>query len=190
MKSIYQTCVNCGIAKLSTPEFFYKNKGCRLGIDTTCKECSKARAKKWEQDNKEHKRKRQNTYRKTRKEKDVSFRSLEILRKRTWDALKGINKSKKTTELLGCSVDDFVKYLELQFNSKMNWSNQGKYWHIDHIIPCSLYDLSIKDEQEKCFNYKNLRPLSKNDNFTKSNNLDMDLVIRYDIQDLLPKRIV
>lgn len=37
----------------------------------------------------------------------------------------------------------------------MNWDNYGS-WHIDHIIPCSSWDLSNEDDIYKCFNYLNL----------------------------------
>jgi hypothetical protein len=42
-------------------------------------------------------------------------------------------------------------------------------WHIDHIKPCSTFNLSIKEEQLKCFNYENLQPLWWFENLEKSN---------------------
>lgn len=26
----------------------------------------------------------------------------------------------------------------------MSWENHGIYWHLDHIIPCSAFDLTKK----------------------------------------------
>ncbi|GAF80419.1 unnamed protein product, partial [marine sediment metagenome] len=37
-----------------------------------------------------------------------------------------------------------------------------------HINPCAKFDLSKPEEQQKCFNYKNLQPLWAKDNIRKS----------------------
>lgn len=51
-------------------------------------------------------------------------------------------------------------YLESKFLPNMSWANYGKNgWHIDHIIPCSKFDLLSPNEQLKCFHYTNLQPL-------------------------------
>ena len=79
-----------------------------------------------------------------------------------------IIKSKKTLELLGCSVHQLKKHLKNKFKKGMGFENYGK-WHIDHIKPISLFDLSKKSEQKKCFSYKNLQPLWAKENIRKSN---------------------
>lgn len=40
-------------------------------------------------------------------------------------------------------------------------------WNIDHIKPCTKFDLSDPKQQEICFNYKNLQPLWAVDNIRK-----------------------
>jgi hypothetical protein len=50
----------------------------------------------------------------------------------------------------------------------MSWENYGK-WHIDHIIPCSSFNLSLPEEQRNCFHYSNLQPLWAKDNIFKAN---------------------
>lgn len=90
------------------------------------------------------------------------------LRNRIWFVLKGINKSKKTFGLLGCNIEELKNHLEKQFTKGMNWGNYGYYgWHVDHIIPCSSFNLTKTEEQLKCFNHTNLQPLWAKDNFEK-----------------------
>ena len=72
--------------------------------------------------------------------------------------------NKKTSELLGCSYDEFKKHLELQFKTGMNWSNHGE-WHIDHIKP--LYLGKTELELTQLCNYKNLQPLWAKENLIK-----------------------
>jgi hypothetical protein len=75
-------------------------------------------------------------------------------------------KSKKTIEILGCSFEEFKIHLESQFDENMNWENQGKYWHMDHIIPIS----SAKTEEDvlRLNHYTNFQPLYWEDNLKKS----------------------
>ena len=42
-------------------------------------------------------------------------------------------------------------------------------WHIDHIRPCESFDLSDKEQQLVCFNYRNQQPLSAKENLKKKN---------------------
>jgi hypothetical protein len=78
-------------------------------------------------------------------------------------------KSKKTIEILGCSFEDFKIHLESQFDEKMNWENQGTYWHMDHIIPISS---AITEEDVYRLNhYTNFQPLYWEDNLKKSNKI-------------------
>ena len=73
-------------------------------------------------------------------------------------------------ELVGCSIPDLIKHLESKFQEGMNWSNYGFYgWHIDHIRPCSSFNLLNEEEQKQCFHYTNLQPLWAKDNLQKHN---------------------
>jgi len=76
-------------------------------------------------------------------------------------------KSKKTTDILCCSYDEFRVYIESLFDSEMSWDNYGIYWEIDHILP--LDSANNIDDVVKLNHYTNLRPLSKEENRKKSN---------------------
>jgi hypothetical protein len=83
----------------------------------------------------------------------------------------------KYSSLIGLSMSNYIKWLEFQFDDKMSWDNYGTYWHIDHVMPCSLFDLTIEEEILKCFNWKNLRPLNGIDNIKKGNKIDMKAIV-------------
>jgi hypothetical protein len=79
-------------------------------------------------------------------------------------------KSKKTIEILGCSFDEFKSYLESKFDDKMNWENQGTYWHMDHIIPIS--SAQTEEDVYRLNHYTNFQPLYWLDNLKKSNKIE------------------
>lgn len=105
---------------------------------------------------------------KIRRLNDPKHRIKKTLRTRIWNALKGIDKSKTTEELIGCSFENLKLYLESKFKDGMSWDNYGK-WHIDHIKPCDSFDLTKEYHQRECFHYTNLQPLWAADNIKKSN---------------------
>ena len=122
---------------------------------------------------KSHRKQIQHTntqYEKQRKLTDPEFKLLKTLRSRLGNALSRQNASKctKTLDLTGCSSSFLMKHLESQFKEGMHWHNHGE-WHIDHIVPCSSFNLLQEDEQHNCFHYTNLQPLWASENLSKSN---------------------
>jgi hypothetical protein len=101
--------------------------------------------------------------------KDPIFTLKLTIRNRIKQALKKGYKKSSATHLLGCSIEEYKKYLEGKFTEKMNWDNYGEYWEIDHIKPCDSFNLELIEEQEKCFNYLNTQPLPVLENRKKSN---------------------
>jgi hypothetical protein len=128
--------------------------------------------------NKIHKKRRSkiiSNYHQTHKN-EPQYKILQVLRARFYNAVVKQHKGKKassTKNIIGCSIKELRKYLESKFDKGMSWSNLGLYgWHIDHIIPCSSFDLTKPSEQKKCFHYTNLQPLWAYDNLSKSNKLN------------------
>ncbi len=73
---------------------------------------------------------------------------------------RGAVKPANSETLLGCSFEEFRRHLERQFWAGMSWRNYGICgWHIDHIFPCSAFDLTRPDQVRQCFHFTNLRPL-------------------------------
>jgi len=111
-------------------------------------------------------KKQQNKYHRNRRLIDPTYKLVTNLRTRIYLALKNDYKSKTSKQLLGCTIAYLKQHLASQFTKGMDWDNYGK-WHVDHIKPCALFDLSKPSEQLKCFHYTNLQPLWADDNLKK-----------------------
>ena len=81
--------------------------------------------------------------------------------------LKGMLKSSKTLDMIGCNKTEFRNWLTSKFQIGMAWNNYGK-WHIDHIIPLSWAE--NPDEVYELCHYTNLQPLWAKDNSSKHDN--------------------
>ena len=106
--------------------------------------------------------------RRIRRKIDTSYRISCNLRHRVGMSITKGYKSKQTMDLLGCSINDLKKHLSSLFQDGMSWKNYGRGgWHIDHIRPCSSFDLTDPEQQKQCFHYTNLQPLWEIDNLRK-----------------------
>lgn len=128
----------------------------------------KAREKAYTMINKDKTNARRTAYLKN----NINARVAHNIRSRVRLALKNNSKSANTMTLIGCDIPYLKSYLAKQFNKKMNWDNYGSHWHIDHIVPCSRFDLQRADEQVRCFHYSNLQPLQADVNISKGDRLD------------------
>lgn len=133
---------------------------------------------KWREENKDILSEKQKEYNKKRqhirnaqdierRKNDPQFRILCAIRGRIGMLLKQ-NKTNRTVELLGCSLDIFKSHLESHFKPEMNWDNYGEIWEVDHIKPCSLFDLTDIEQQKLCFHYSNTQPLFKTTEIAES----------------------
>ena len=124
------------------------------------------------QSTKEYKQK-QKIKRAIRYATDPQFVLRRLISERIRNALRNFkaNKYFSSQELVGCTLLELRQHLESQFTIGMSWQNQGA-WHIDHIVPCSSFDLTEPSEQKKCFHYTNLQPLWAHDNLSKGAKLN------------------
>lgn len=120
--------------------------------------------KQWFENNptyhKEWKQKKHNT--------DIYYKIKANLRSRFYNAVILHFKIQSIIDLLGCSVNECKQHLESQFKPEMTWENHGEIWEIDHIIPCSKFDLTDIEQQKQCFHYTNLQPLFKTTEIAES----------------------
>lgn len=81
----------------------------------------------------------------------------------------GIQKNNSILTYLGCTPSEFKTHIESLFLPGMTWANRGVFgWHVDHIMPCALFDMRIEQHRHVCFHFSNLRPLWHMENSMKA----------------------
>lgn len=117
-------------------------------------------------------RKNNPDYWKNRRLNEPDYRLKTYLRTRVYNAIKRLlksgSKSAPTAELIGCSMPLLKAHIESKFRPGMTWENYGPVWHMDHIKPCALFDLTKPKQQSECFSWKNLQPLFAQENRIKN----------------------
>ena len=191
---------------------FNKYSRSKDGLSAWCKECHSSYEKVWRKKNPDKVRTKEQKYRQKhpekRKEESKKYRQKykeEIrqrgkirlkksvnklsnrIRVRIYESLKMSKNNYSWEKILGFTKKDLLNY----FEKKYGISVLDKDIHIDHIIPISLYNFSSYNDEEfkKCWNMRNLRPISSNENQRKSNKIDIKLIEEFKIKDLLPEKI-
>lgn len=89
-----------------------------------------------------------------------------IVRERVRQSMK-TNKSKRSIEYLGCTIECFKVHIEKQFKDGMSWDNFGD-WQIDHITPLMYNKPTIEQVAER-LHWTNTQPLWAKENMSKGN---------------------
>lgn len=120
-------------------------------------------------------KKRSEYNRKARKE-NPSVRIKLRLSSRIWKVLKSkSSKSTKTEELLGCKVIELISWLDSEHGA--DWPERD--FHIDHIRPCSSFDLMVVEQQKVCFNWRNLQLLEARENCSKGGQWTIETEVKW-----------
>lgn len=110
--------------------------------------------------------------RRERRATDLRFRLTEALRGRLRHAIRNGSKSGSAVRDLGCSVAEFERHIESQFEDGMHWGNWSRSgWHIDHIYPLSAADLGDPVQLRAVCNWRNLRPVWSGRNIGKGDSV-------------------
>ena len=103
--------------------------------------------------------------RRSRLRSSPSARVRNAMSARMWAALKGRTDGALFSRL-GYSLAELTSHLERQFSGDMTWGNYGE-WHVDHIKPCAMFDLTDPSQFKECWSLTNLQPLWASDNVKK-----------------------
>ena len=175
-------CPQCEVELPLTSEYFHKDSCSVTGFHASCKKCrlyksklassnleSQRRKAEYRKKRRDHIREYKKIWEQNRAKTHPEFKIKKSLGRRIHHAVKNGTKTDKTMSLIGCSLEYFIAYLESKFQDGMTLDNYGQ-WHIDHIRPCSSFDLMDPEQQRQCFHYTNLQPLWAKDNLLKSDN--------------------
>lgn len=122
--------------------------------------------RRWAKENLEHRRQYKRLLHQKQMQ-DPNYRLKRILRNRFYKVISGRSKVQSVLCYIGCTVDELRVHLEKQFVDDMSWDNHGSYWHVDHVVPLTLFDHSNQDETAKAWHFSNLQPLKALDNLRK-----------------------
>ena len=160
----------------------------------TCWECQKELLYKWRKQNPEKQSKLYQKYRdkpeikerirKDRKDKyhnNPTEKYTRIYRTILRNFLFKNSNSNKNY-IFGCEREFFLHWIESNMTLDMKWADYGKTWHLDHLKPCSSYNLTDDKQVEECFNWKNTIPLKAQDNLYKCNKIDEDMIKLYKLK--------
>jgi len=179
-----KTCNSCKIEK--GIEEFNKDRASKDGHRNECRACHKiqnarwwvknketliVKNREWKKRNPDKIRGSRNSWFKKRCKEDPSFKLAHNLRTRLNIAIKNDFKAGSAVQDLGCSIGEFRKHIESQFEPGMSWDNWGRWgnvWNIDHIKPLAKFDLTDRRQFVEACNYKNLQPMWCGENNAKS----------------------
>jgi hypothetical protein len=108
---------------------------------------------------------------------DPKERFKRNVRSRIYIALKQ-NKTMRTIKYLGCCSYEYLSWI-LHNDENFTLENQGKEWHIDHVIPLSRFNLDDDAEQLIAFNWRNTMPLSVKENLSKNKKIVPEQIERH-----------
>jgi len=181
---LFKVCSSCKLT-LSKEDFGISR--CNLdGLNDRCLKCARVKSRY------NHKKHKHEYYQRIvqRKKSDPVYRMVILLRGRLKKAIARGDKSAKTLELLGCTGEECMAYLETLFWPGMTRENYGE-WHIDHIIPIDVFDKSDPNWQFKAFHFTNLQPLWAKDNLKKWKHLNWTPAeSKYELPERLKQPIV
>lgn len=148
-------CGKCGETKSVAQ--FSTAKSSRTGFYSYCKPCAAEAAR-------------------IRRQDSVTVRVAHTLRARLRVAVRKYLQDNHISAVrnLGCSLKEFVQYIESLMDNGMSWDNFGNrpgQWCFDHIVPLvhgGFVDISKPEQAIKASHYTNIRPMWTGENMARN----------------------
>lgn len=131
------------------------------------REQNKEKIKKWrssESAMRKHRERQKERYSKPNGKAEMSIRNM------VYRILKGASCG-KAVSLVGYLPSDLVSHIESKFEHDMSWDNYGE-WHIDHIVPVSVFIKNGVTDPSIINALINLQPMWASDNIAKLDRFD------------------
>lgn len=119
-------------------------------------------------------RNRRNELRKERRRVDPKFKLSANISTAIWASLHGRKNGRKWEKLVGYSVEELKRYLEITMPKNHAWEDfLGGRLEIDHIIPIDAFNFYEPEhlDFQRCWALENLRLLPANENRKKHSKL-------------------
>lgn len=145
-----------------------------------CSSCDRKRLRAWREENRGEVNLYIREWMRAKKKKDPHFRAICALKCRLVRVLAASGKKKSkasVTKFIGISRNGFIAHIESLMLPGMTWENRSEgVWHIDHILPCSVFDHRSQRQVQDCWHYTNLRPLWGTENLRKYNKISTETI--------------
>lgn len=166
-------CFNCYYGKRYQKNKEVESAKHKIYYDNNKKKILETSAR-YKRNNKEKITKKHIEYLKIQNKTDLEFKLSSLLKNGVRSALKKQygTKAYHTKQLIGCEVVFCNEYLINNYFNKTGIRVTVKDisihgLHIDHIIPCKVFNLADSEQQKICFNYRNLQLLTAKENLKK-----------------------
>ena len=187
-------CAGCKQTKNESE--FTKNRSTKDGLERRCRECHREyrqqhreRLRKYARDRMREKRQQdpeavreyKRKYERNRWNTDVQYATTVSLRARLNYAVRKGKKVGSAVHDLGCSIGELLEHLESQiYDERMIRDTYGTVWQIDHIYPLSEADLEDRVQFLAVNNWRNLQPLTIEENLSKNNTVTPEAQLLFD----------
>ncbi|MEP7163100.1 MAG: hypothetical protein ABI741_00320 [Ferruginibacter sp.] len=89
------------------------------------------------------------------------------------------NISRAYAPYFGLDIENYRKWIALQFTTDLNWDNFATSWQFDHIVPVAYFDFSKEEDRTLCWNFINIRVEKIELNKARGNRIDVLAVKPY-----------
>lgn len=115
---------------------------------------------------------------------EVTDADLKFREKRKWQlAFRRYVLEKQPSQqyapYFGLSIEEYRKWIEIQFSGNLNWENFGTEWQFDHIVPVAYFDYAIEEDLKLCWNFINIRVETLDLNKNRGHRVDLLAVKTY-----------